>query len=312
MKSRKNSWGPELPSATPPGLAYIGRFAPSPSGPLHEGSLITALASYLDARARHGRWLVRMEDLDPPRESPAAAHQILLALEQLGLHWDGDILYQSQRLPAYEAALADLSHRQLTFRCTCTRPQILAHGGIYPGTCRDHDPGTGPAAIRCRVEDVSIHFCDRIQGPQVQNLKQALGDFVIRRKDGLIAYQLAVVVDDAYQRITHIVRGCDLLDSTARQMYLQSLLGFSRPDYAHIPVIVNALGQKLSKQHFASALDTRRPEDLLLKALGYLRQAPDPQLHGSTRAEILTWAVQHWRPEALQGLRQLSELGPSN
>jgi glutamyl-Q tRNA(Asp) synthetase len=287
---------------------YIGRFAPSPSGPLHIGSLITALASWCDARSNGGKWLMRMEDLDPPRESPKAADQILFAIEALGLHWDGPVLYQSLRHDAYQHAIAKLAGQDLLFACDCTRQQTQENDGIYPGTCRDRSLTNRPEmALRCRVTDTTLTFDDRIQGRQQQNLEKEVGDFVIRRKDGLFAYQLAVVVDDAWQGITDIVRGIDLMDSTPRQCYLQQLLGCPCPTYAHIPIIVNHEGQKLSKQHMATPIDPTRPAPLLLTALTYLNQNPDPALSGAAPCDILAWAVSHWNPARLTGIATLQE-----
>ena len=285
---------------------YIGRFAPSPSGPLHFGSLVAALASYLDARSAHGQWLLRMEDLDPARETPEAARQILSTLEAFGLHWDGSVLYQNQRLGAYADALADLQGRELIYSCDCSRLQIQAMGGVYDNRCRLRHLRPTAGALRVVVPNQTFDLVDVIQGPQQQNLLYECGDFVLRRKDGLFAYQLAVVVDDAFQNITHIVRGSDLLDSTPRQLYLQSLLGFPRPRYAHIPVAVNSSGQKLSKQHFAAPLDLQRPTAQLLSALQFLGQLPatdpDPHLAVATPAELLTWGTTHWDIQAVPKL----------
>ena len=285
---------------------YIGRFAPSPSGPLHFGSLVAALASYLDARSAHGQWLLRMEDLDPAREPPEAAAQILSTLEAFGLHWDGSVLYQSQRLGAYADALADLQGRGLMYRCDCSRLQIQAMGGVYDNRCRLRHLQPTAGALRVVVPDQTFDFVDLIQGPQQQNLLCECGDFVLRRKDGLFAYQLAVVVDDAFQNVTHVVRGSDLLDSTPRQLYLQKLLGFPSPRYAHIPVAVNKGGQKLSKQHFAAPLDLQQPTAQLLSALQFLGQLPakdaDPHLAIATPAELLTWGTTHWDIQAVPKL----------
>ena len=209
-----------------PVASYIGRFAPSPTGPLHLGSLFTALASYLDARANHGRWLVRMEDIDPPREIPGAADTILRQLENHGLHWDDSVLYQSQRLRAYQQAVADLVDKQLVYYCQCTRARLRSLNGIYDGHCRSQklltadSNATKSSAIRILVPDLTITWADLIQGPCSENLAKSCGDFIVVRRDGLFAYQLAVSVDDGYQGITHIIRGDDLLDSTPRQIYL--------------------------------------------------------------------------------------------
>ncbi|HTQ98780.1 MAG TPA: tRNA glutamyl-Q(34) synthetase GluQRS, partial [Candidatus Acidoferrum sp.] len=257
---------------------YRGRFAPSPTGPLHLGSVVAALASFLDAKAAQGLWLVRMEDLDPPREMPGAADDILRTLEKLHLHWDGPVIHQSQRIDAYHTGLDTLMQTGLLYRCRCSRLQLVGHD-IYPGTCRHVSvPATEAGAIRCNVPDETIGFTDRIQGRIDQNLARDVGDFVLLRKDGLFAYQLAVVVDDGWQQITDIVRGNDLLDSTPRQLYLQRLLGLPTPRYAHIPLITDAVGQKLGKQQFAKAADAEHPSRTLWTALGLLRQQPEPAL----------------------------------
>ncbi|MDO9319936.1 MAG: tRNA glutamyl-Q(34) synthetase GluQRS [Gammaproteobacteria bacterium] len=285
---------------------YIGRFAPSPSGPLHFGSLVAALASYLDARSAQGLWLLRMEDLDPAREPPAAAAQILSTLDAFGLHWDGPVIYQSQRLSAYADALATLQERGLIYSCDCSRAHIQVMGGVYDNRCRLRRLPPTSGALRVVVPDEIFDFVDTIQGPQQQNLQRECGDFVLRRKDGLFAYQLAVVVDDAFQNITHIVRGSDLLDSTPRQLYLQKLLGFPSPNYAHMPVVVNDSGQKLSKQHFATPLDLQQPTAQLLAALQFLGQFPglhpDPHLATALPAELLAWGAAHWDIQAVPKL----------
>ncbi len=264
---------------------YVGRFAPSPTGPLHFGSLVAALASWLDARAARGRWLVRIEDLDAPRQQAGAADLILRTLERLGLAWDGPVLYQSLRAPRYQAALETL--RQHTYWCGCTRREIadsclgLAADGarIYPGTCRQ-----GLAAnrlgrvLRLRTGADPIAFADRVQGAQSQVLCAEVGDFILYRADGQFAYQLAVVVDDADQGVTDVVRGADLLDSTARQVYLQRLLGEPSPRFLHVPVALNAKGEKLSKQTGALAIDAAQRDVLLREALRFLGQPPTADL----------------------------------
>lgn len=283
---------------------YVGRFAPSPTGPLHVGSLVAAVASFLDARAADGRWLLRMEDLDRPRCDQASADTILRQLEAYGLVWDGAVLYQSRRDDAYAAALAALQSQGAVFPCTCTRSQLAqaprnAEGEIiYPGTCRLHSlRGTAAHAWRVRVSDVSTHFADRIHGDLQQNLAQDVGDFIAKRADGLFAYQLAVVVDDAFQGITHVVRGADLLWNTPRQIYLQTLLGLPTPAYAHVPLITNAAGQKLSKQTLAPALPERGRRAVLAQALAALGQPPPADLMGAGPDELLAWASAHWRIE---------------
>jgi glutamyl-Q tRNA(Asp) synthetase len=259
---------------------YVGRFAPSPTGPLHFGSLVAALASWLDARAAGGRWLVRIEDLDAPRAQAGAAAEILRTLERLGLGWDGPVLYQSTRTAIYRRALAALEKQ--TYWCGCSRREIadsalgLAADGaqIYPGTCRTGiAPGKGPRGLRLRAGGEEISYTDRVQGVQAQRLDVAIGDFVLLRADGHFAYQLAVVVDDAEQGVTDVVRGADLLGSTPRQIHLQRLLGYPTPRYLHVPAAVNAAGEKLSKQTGAPTVDTDRPEEALRRALAFLGQA---------------------------------------
>ncbi len=284
--------------------SYIGRFAPSPTGPLHFGSLVAALASWLDARAAGGQWLVRMEDLDRPRCEPGAADTILAQLEAYGLHWDGEVLVQSQRDAAYAAALDALKEQGAVFPCACTRSQLAAAPRndegetIYPGTCRNGLPaGQVGRAWRVRVPDVSTCFHDRIHGDLQQNLASEVGDFVVKRADGLFAYQLAVVVDDAIQGITHIVRGADLLWNTPRQIHLQNLLGLPTPVYAHVPLITNAAGQKLSKQTLAPALPERGCGAALAQALTVLGHPPPAELAGAEPPELLAWASTHWQIE---------------
>jgi len=283
---------------------YIGRFAPSPTGPLHFGSLVAALASWLDARAANGRWSVRIEDLDRPREQPGAADSILRTLERLGLYWDGPVTFQSRRTALYREALERLRAR--TYWCGCSRREIAdsslgfaADGAqIYPGTCRDGlSPGKTARALRIRTTGEEIRFEDRAQGLQRQSLAGAVGDFVLHRVDGQFAYQLAVVVDDAGQSITDVVRGADLLDSTARQIYLQRLLGYRQPRYLHVPAVVDAAGEKLSKQTGAAPVD---PSDraVLGRALRALGQA---------QTDELAEAVRNWRPEAIARRRTMSE-----
>lgn len=284
-------------------MAYIGRFAPSPTGPLHFGSLLAAVASYLEADNHQGQWLVRMEDLDKPREMPGAADLILKTLEQFGFEWQQTIIYQSQRSDAYEAALQSLKQADLIYPCACTRKEIAdssvqqigIDGIIYPGTCRHGLPaGKTARAWRIKTTDTDIKFDDAIQGRISQNLAREIGDFVLKRADGLHAYQLAVVVDDAYQNITHILRGADLLDSTSRQIYLQQQLGFSTPQYAHIPVAANTVGEKLSKQTLAQALDPKSASALLVQALDFLRQNPPKTLAQESLPTIWQWAKGNW------------------
>jgi glutamyl-Q tRNA(Asp) synthetase len=283
---------------------YVGRFAPSPTGPLHVGSLVAAAAGFLDARAAGGRWLVRMEDLDVPRCEPGAADTILRQLEAYGLLWDGAVLVQSQRDDAYAAALETLKAIGAVYPCACTRSQLAQaprnHEGeiLYPGTCRNGLPaGVLARAWRVRVPDVGTHFIDRIHGDLQQDLAHKVGDFIVKRADGLFAYQLAVVVDDAFQGITHIVRGADLLWNTPRQIYLQTLLGLPTPVYAHVPLITNAAGQKLSKQTLAPALPETGRSAVISATLAVLGHPPPPELEGAAPAELLAWASAHWQIE---------------
>ncbi len=289
---------------------YRGRFAPSPSGPLHFGSLVAALGSYLDARHQRGEWLLRMEDLDPPRVVAGAGDQILRTLEAFGLEWDGPVLYQSRRTAHYENALAQLQQAGHLYGCACTRREIADSAGsrdngrIYPGTCRSGlSPGRAVRALRVRVYDNSITLHDALQGRIQQQLGLEVGDFVLRRADGLFAYQLAVVVDDAGQGITHVVRGADLLDSTLRQVYLQQLLGHPTPDYLHLPVAVNTRQEKLSKQTWAPAIDAQRCGTTLCQALAFLNQPLPDAACDASPAELLRWAVAHWDRTALPAQR---------
>ncbi len=294
-------------------MIYRGRFAPSPTGALHFGSLVAALAGWLDARAVGGRWLLRIEDLDTPRNRPGALDSILRTLEALGLQWDGDVRVQSRRTEAYHAALDALVAAGQAYPCACTRTEIAAsatrigiEGPVYPGTCRDGlPPGRSARAWRVRVDDRPIGFDDRIRGRIVQHLESDVGDFVVRRADGIVAYQLAVVVDDADQGITDVVRGADLLDSTPRQIWLLQRLGLPVPRHAHLPLALNALRQKLSKQTFAPAIELpgasqprgrdHRHDDAipwLRQALAFLGQPLPPLDTG--RDDLLAHAVTHW------------------
>ncbi len=289
-------------------MPYIGRFAPSPTGPLHFGSLLAALASYADARAQHGIWRVRIEDLDPPREQPGATQLILSTLEAFGFEWDGPVLYQSTRATRYRESLEQLMHQHQAYRCCCSRKQVLERTGSnhYDGYCRlSPPPAAAACAIRACCESIDIHLQDPVQGPQTYNLARAGGDFVIMRRDGLCAYQLAVVVDDADQKITCIVRGSDLLDETPRQIQLQRYFGFSTPAYAHIPVATTPDGQKFSKQNHAAPLVARNPVPALISALDFLGQSPAPELKDATTEELLLWAVEHWTMDQIPKVRAL-------
>ncbi len=281
----------------------IGRFAPSPTGPLHFGSLLAALASYLEAKKSQGKWLVRMEDLDTQREMQGAAEDILRTLEAYGLYWDGEIVYQSKRNDLYQFALDQLNNGGWSYACSCSRKEIQdsatgsqsgIEGIIYPGTCREKHVIKTPHAIRVKTLDQNISFEDLIQGHITQNLAKQIGDFVVKRADNLFAYQLAVVVDDHLQGITHIVRGADLLDSSARQIYLQNLLGYQHIQYAHIPAAHNRHGEKLSKQTLAQAITAQDASKNLYQALCFLGQSPPTDLSAEKTEKILNWAMCNW------------------
>ncbi|SED85439.1 tRNA glutamyl-Q(34) synthetase GluQRS [Pseudomonas coleopterorum] len=289
---------------TPP---YIGRFAPTPSGYLHFGSLVAALASWLDARAAGGRWLVRMEDLDPPREVAGAQAAILQTLDSYGLHWDGEVVYQSLRHAAYQQVIDRLLTQGLAYACTCSRKQLEPYQGIYPGTCRNAGHTTEDAAIRVRVPELLYRFEDRVQGAYSQHLGRESGDFVIRRRDGLYAYQLAVVLDDAWQGVTDIVRGADLLDSTPRHLYLQELLGLPQPRYLHVPLIIQPDGNKLGKSYRSPPLDPDQAAPLLVRALRALGQAPEADLADGSVQDVLGWGVAHWNSDAIPRVRTVAE-----
>lgn len=290
---------------------YRGRFAPSPTGPLHFGSLVAAVGSYLDARAQGGCWLVRIEDIDTPRVVAGAADDMLRTLEALGMHWDEWVMMQSTRNDAYRAALEKLQTQGALYPCACTRREIAdsalhgIEGFVYPGTCRNGLPANrAPRATRMRTQGVQITFDDAIQGVIAQNVEHNIGDFVVYRADSVVAYQLAVVVDDAAQGITDIVRGADLLDSTPRQIYLQQRLGLPATRYAHLPVAVNERGEKLSKQTQARAIDTRQPAREIAAALLFLGQTlPDALRQAASTstadaavvADIWHWAKTHWQ-----------------
>jgi glutamyl-Q tRNA(Asp) synthetase len=285
-------------------MHYVGRFAPSPTGPLHFGSLVAGLASWLDAKCAGGRWLLRMEDLDRPRVMPGAGDQILRQLEEIGLAWDGPVVHQSARLELYEDAIRKISAH--TYPCACTRKELedsaLAIDGsrIYPGTCRNGlTPGKTARALRVRTDDEAVVFTDRVQGRISQAVESEVGDFVLRRADGLHAYQLAVVVDDAAQGVTDVVRGADLLDSTARQIFLQRLLGATTPRYLHVPVATNAAGEKLSKQTAAAAAGP----DEVPAALRFLGLQPPS---GIAPGELLAWAAEHWEPARVPRARAIA------
>lgn len=285
--------------------SYRGRFAPSPTGPLHLGSLVTALGSYLHARQCGGQWLLRIEDVDRFRCDADATQRILRDLSLLGMRWDGDIRYQTHCDAAYQSALNTLTQQQHVFPCACTRKRL--NGRPYDGRCRDGlTDGEEGRTVRVKVPDHDVCFHDQLQGAFCQNLWHSVGDFIIRRADGLFAYQLAVVVDDAEQGITDIVRGIDLLDNTPRQLHLQRLLHYPEPNYLHLPVLVNPDGQKLSKQHHAPAIDTRQPVTLLWQALHLLGQAPPAELRRVSLARFWEWAISHWQVQRIPSVAQIA------
>jgi glutamyl-Q tRNA(Asp) synthetase len=296
--------------------SYIGRFAPSPSGPLHFGSLVSALASYLDAKAHNGQWLVRMEDLDPPREQAGAAALILQSLEDHGLEWDAEVIYQSHRHNAYQSCLELLHSRAWIYPCSCSRQRLQSLKGIYDGHCRSQTPAPlEPHSLRLKLYDLpnttagtsqrdEITFQDLFQGQQQQNLRLQAGDQILKRRDGFYAYQLAVVVDDIFQGITHIVRGNDLLDVTGRQLFLFQLLDAPLPHFGHIPLALQENGQKLSKQNQAPALDSRIAGINLWHALRFLGQNPPSDLLGCAPSELLCWGQAHWQRANIKGLGQ--------
>ncbi|HEX6998673.1 MAG TPA: tRNA glutamyl-Q(34) synthetase GluQRS [Gammaproteobacteria bacterium] len=282
-------------------MGYVGRFAPSPTGPLHIGSLTTAVASWLHARQRGGEWLVRVEDIDPPREQPGAAAAILQTLDAFGLHWDREVLFQSSRLAAYEEAVGRLLDHGLAFHCSCTRSEVRAVAGEhapYPGTCRTRRQHRRATAVRARVEPGVVRFDDGVQGAVENRLDRTLGDYVIRRRDGLPAYHLAVVIDDAAQGVTDVVRGVDLLESTAAHIHLQRALRLPAPRYWHLPVVVDATGAKLSKQTGARGLTAADPA-AAVEALRYLGLDVPPELEGERPEVLWQWALPRWRIEAL-------------
>ncbi len=290
-------------------LEVVGRFAPSPTGSLHFGSLVAAVGSYCLARCHQGRWLLRMEDLDTQRVVPGAADDILRTLESFGLEWDGPVVWQSRRGEAYAKALKSLRTKGLVFDCGCSRREVLAsaphqgeEGPVYPGTCRSGlAPGRLPRALRVKVPDQGLHcFVDGVFGPCEQRLADAVGDFVLRRADGLYAYQLAVVVDDAAAGVTQVVRGADLLGSTPRQIYLQQCLGYSVPHYYHLPLALSGDGEKISKRHGAvSVAQGTDPSSILCRVLRFLGQDLPRACEREAPWEILAWAVTHFDPRRI-------------
>lgn len=296
-----------MPTCEP--ASYVGRFAPSPTGPLHFGSLVAAVASYLQARVNNGLWLLRIEDIDPPREQTGAAGAIINALDRYGFQWDGETIFQSGSHEAHDIALQSLIDRDLTYRCNCSRRDLGdvprgPLGTIYPGTCRNGcEPGE--SAIRLRTNNTEISFDDALQLSISQRLESESGDFIIRRRDGLIAYHLAVVVDDEIQGITEVVRGIDLMDSTPRQIWLQRLLDYRTPNYMHIPIITHPDGDKLSKLRGAPEISKATVGETLGKALRALGQEPPSDLLRWSAADIWSWATENWQPAELIGQKSI-------
>lgn len=281
----------------------IGRFAPSPTGVLHFGSLVTALASYLNAKHHGGKWLVRIEDIDPPREVPGSTDSILRQLEQHGLTWDDHVIYQSAHLERYRDILQDLQDQHLTYHCQCNRQRLTSLGGVYDGKCRNlglkaHDTALRLAVTKALPTDssglTSISFTDKVMTNFSLHIQGEIGDFILRRRDGLVSYHLAVVVDDHDQGISEVLRGADLLDSTPKQILLQKCLGYRTPTYIHIPMALNIEGQKLSKQTHAKALIDGHESQNLWQALNWLQQDPPSELKDNGISEILHWGVENW------------------
>ncbi|MDD5275364.1 MAG: tRNA glutamyl-Q(34) synthetase GluQRS [Methylovulum sp.] len=282
----------------------IGRFAPSPTGPLHLGSLSTALASFLQTRSQQGLWLLRIDDLDTPRNIKGAADAILTALDTLGLHWDSNVDYQSQHNDEYHDWLSRLDKNGQLYPCACPRKLLLTD--IYPGTCRHRQlPPDSPYALRVKTDPRDIAFQDGLQGFVSHNLATRHGDFILKRKDQIIAYQFAVVIDDHRQQVNQVVRGIDLLEVTPRQIYLQQLLGLTTPAYMHLPIIVDHHGYKLSKQTKATAVDLAAPHHVIFTLLRLLKQNPPAELQQAPVTDQLTWAIAHWNPATLKNLQSI-------
>ena len=288
-----------------PHTSYRGRFAPSPSGLLHFGSLVAALASFLQAKAQQGKWLVRIEDIDKPRELIGADKEILKTLEAYGLHWDEEVLYQSQQAQLYTELLDYFQQHKFSYNCHCTRAQIKQSGGVYLGTCKDLNLPAQGAAIRIINKYPYTEFDDVLQGKVVVNSDLAKEDFIIHRRDGLFAYQLAVVVDDIYQGITEVVRGCDLLEPTARQLTLFKTLDAKQPSYLHVPLAVTEQGYKLSKQNSAPAIDNQNPQPALIQALQFLGQNPPNELIDCSVTEIIQWGISNWQVNQIPKMQEI-------
>ncbi len=291
---------------------YIGRFAPSPTGPLHLGSLYSALAGFLQARSQHGKWLLRIDDLDIPRNVPGSTESILTTLDACGLHWDDPVDYQSRHVPEYEQVLDRLVRDNLVYPCSCSRKTLASattdhrSPDVYPGTCKNRLIPLGqPHSLRIKTDSRTIAFEDDLQGCISHNLARQDGDFILKRKDRIIAYQFAVVLDDDRQQISHVVRGYDLLNETPKQIYLQQLLGLAQPGYMHVPIVIDSGGYKLSKQTCATAVDLKDPGMMLFELLVLLRQYPPSELKRAPPRELLDWAIAHWNPAPLKNSRAI-------
>lgn len=281
-------------------VPVIGRFAPSPTGDLHFGSLVSAVGSYLEAKCTGGSWLLRIEDIDPPREVTGSAGRIIDDLQKMGLNPDGPVLYQSSRIAAYQDAVVQLLENGLAYPCACSRKD-LPESGRYAGTCRNGiPPGKTPRSIRFCVDEGVSAFNDCLQGNVSDSPAASVGDFIIKRADGLYAYQLAVVVDDHFQGVTQVVRGADLLDSTTRQISLQKALGYASPDYMHLPVVVSADGKKLSKRKLTDPVNQQKPATAVEHALRFLGQSPPA---GLSLNDLWTWALEHWNSDLIPRVR---------
>ncbi len=295
---------------------YRGRFAPTPSGPLHFGSMVAAVGSYLDAKSQGGSWALRIDNLDSPRVAPGAVDSILRCLDQFQMAWDGAVVFQNTRLGAYRAALDQLRADELVYACACSRKEIGdagidgADGPVYPGTCRDGlPPGREARAWRVRTKDKAIEFVDLLQGRVCQDLEHEVGDFVVFRADQIFAYHLACAVDDSAQGVTHVVRGADLMASTPRQIYLQRLLGLPTPDYLHLPIAMNAAGEKLSKQTLATPVAAGSAPVILADVLRFLKHAPPDEICADGVSALWDWALEHWKRDRLPGV--VSALAPA-
>lgn len=304
-----------------PSSCYIGRFAPSPSGPLHMGSLVCAVASFLDAKSQHGKWLLRIEDIDPPREQLGASDAIINSLQHHGLLWDDAIIFQSKRSASYHNALDFISQKNLSYFCTCTRKRLSTLNGVYDGHCRfkNNDSNT-PASVRLNLQNAASYLDNKLHQDAIEDNIQGLiaddlnntGDFIIHRKDGLFAYQLAVIVDDIDQKVTHIVRGTDLIDCTHKQNFLLQLLKKAPQaspqtfTYSHIPVLSLTTGLKLSKQNHAPAIDNSKAKDNLLLSLTYLQQSPPSQLKEKSIEEIIQWGTENWNTKNIPAKKSIT------